>query len=103
MSRMDHLKYLTAILAMLDDRDLTIQDFAAMLFLEKHGQQKVGAIRDGINVHGAQMSRILHHLEDRGLVERQIGDDVRTFLISLTQRGEEESSNCIGRLEQALR
>jgi DNA-binding MarR family transcriptional regulator len=68
--------------------DLTQSEYLALEYLSKHGTATVGAIRRGIGVLPAQMSRIVRSLEEAGCITCEINpDDKRRINVTMTDNG----------------
>lgn len=72
-------------------RKLRAADVAALDYLAldaiRTKPQTVGAIVKATGIRGQQMSRTLRRLGVLGMIQRSVGKDTRTWVISITAKG----------------
>lgn len=70
------------------DESVTLTQIAAMGSLAKHGRMSAGELAKHERVQPPSMTKVLAHLEERGLVRREPHpDDRRQAVIEITQAG----------------
>lgn len=86
-------------LAAIGDLGVTPSETLVLTTLRQRGPTAVGELVELLGYRPSTLTTVLDRLADRRLVVRQVRpDDRRSFLILLTERGQEEA----GRAEKAL-
>jgi DNA-binding MarR family transcriptional regulator len=68
--------------------DLPVYQLECLLFLHLDHPESAGTLAEKLDVHKSTLSKLLSALQDRGLIERALGDpDRRTERLTLTEAG----------------
>ena len=93
-------------LGRIDDLDVTPAEALVLAILRDRGPTSVGELVQLLGHRPSTLTTILDRLSDRRLIVRQVRpDDRRSFLVLLTERGQEEalrSERAVARAEQAV-
>lgn len=74
-------------LGVLDDDDVTLSQFRALLLVGEGRAQVAGDLATALGIHPSNSSRMVDRLAAKGLLARQEGDDRREMRLELTEQG----------------